>query len=353
MCFKNTRRPICKVFKLLPTKKEKIVMKKIFFTLIILLAGTQLWSQQMQTVIVEHFTNTRCSVCAARNPAFYNLLNNYPEVLHIAYHPSSPYSTCIFSQHNPVENDARTNYYGMYGGTPRVVVQGKIIQPQNPLLMASQVEDKLGQAANYTASLEQIQHSDEEVDVTIVIKKTGAGEETLNLYAVIAEKEIDYNAPNGETIHHDVFRKVLFDTPVTITNAGDSVVMNGSYSIDNEWVANQMYVALMLQDASSKSVLQSAASEVLSNPQSISDQQIKARNDLFMPNPAVNYIRLNNELENRIVNVEIYDLRGRILLTNSDVEKIDINGLTAGLYVIIARDADGFNYSTKLLKTTY
>ncbi|MCB2207611.1 MAG: T9SS type A sorting domain-containing protein [Bacteroidetes bacterium] len=328
-------------------------MKKIFIVLTILFAATQLWAQVNQTVIIEHFTNSRCSVCAARNPAFYSLINDYPEVLHIAYHPSSPYSTCIFSQHNPAENDARTNYYGIYGGTPRVVVQGKVVAPQNPLLMASQIEEKLGQAAHFSVLVEQIQNNDQEAEVNVMIKKISESEAALNLYAVIAEKEINYNAPNGETMQHDVFRKVLFDIPVTLTNVGDSVVMNGSYSIDNEWVANQMFVAVMLQDESSKAVLQSAASELLSNPQSISDQQITVRNDLFIPNPAIHFIRLNNEFEKQIVHVEIYDLRGQILLAESDVEKIDISSLNTGLYVIIARDAEGFSYSSKLLKTSY
>ena len=329
-------------------------MKKIFFLLTILFAATQLWAQVNQTVILEHFTNSRCSVCAARNPAFYSLINDYPEVLHIAYHPSSPYSTCIFSQHNPAENDARTNYYGIYGGTPRVVVQGKVVAPQNPLLMASQIEDKLEQAADFIMYVEQMQSTDEEADVTIVVKRIGNNNpENLNLYAVIAEKEIAYNAPNGESLHHDVFRKVLIDTPVSIPNLGDSLVFNTNYTIDSEWVANQMYVAVMLQEESSKAVLQSAASELLSNPQSISDQQITVRNDLFMPNPAIHNIRLNNEFENLIIHVEIYDLRGQILLAESDVEKIDISGLNAGLYVIIARDTEGISYSTKLLKTSY
>lgn len=329
------------------------MMKKLFSIAIILFAGLQLWSQQAQTVIVEHFTNSRCSICAARNPALYDLLDDYPDVLHIAYHPSAPYSTCIFSQHNPVENDARTNYYGIYGGTPRVVVQGTVIQPQNPLLMASQIEEKLGQAANYSVSVAQFQNTDQEAEVTIVIKKISESEAVLNLYAVIAEKEIDYSSPNGETVHHDVFRKVLLDEPVSLAKVGDSLVLNESYSLDNEWLANQMYVAVMLQDASSKFILQSAASDLLSNPQSISDERLSIRNDLFVPNPAVNYIRLNNTIDNQITHVELYDLRGQILLSNADVEKIDISGLEAGLYVIIARDAEGFNYSTKLLKTSY
>lgn len=326
------------------------MMKKLFTIAIILFVGLQVWSQQVQTVIVEHFTNSRCSVCAARNPALYDLLNDYPEVLHIAYHPSSPYATCIFSQHNPTENDARTNYYGIYGGTPRVVVQGKVIQPQNPLLMASQIEDNLGQEANYSISVEQIQNSGQEADVTIVIKKLGASDETLNLYAVIAESEINYDAPNGETIHHDVFRKILFDIPVSLTSIGDSVVLTESYSIHGDWLSNQMYVAAMLQDASSKSILQSKASELLSNPQSVADQKITISDNLFVPNPAVDYIRFNNAFENQFVSAEIYNLQGQKIISVLNDHIIDVGGLSDGMYIGIARTNDGKLLSSKFLK---
>jgi len=80
-------------------------------------------AQVQKNVVVEHFTNTRCGICASRNPGFFTNLNNNPDVIHLAIHPSSPYSSCVFNQHNSVDNDDRTNYYGIYGGTPRLVVQ--------------------------------------------------------------------------------------------------------------------------------------------------------------------------------------------------------------------------------------
>jgi hypothetical protein len=84
-------------------------------------------AQVPKKVVVEHFTNTRCSVCASRNPGFYNNYKTQAGVIHLAIHPSSPYAACVLSQHNPVENDARTNYYGVYGGTPVLVIQGVVI----------------------------------------------------------------------------------------------------------------------------------------------------------------------------------------------------------------------------------
>ena len=82
-------------------------------------------------MLVEHFTNTYCSVCASKNHGFYANLWRYPQVWHVAYHPSSPYAACPLSMANVPENDARTNYYGVYGGTPRLVIQGAVVTSTN------------------------------------------------------------------------------------------------------------------------------------------------------------------------------------------------------------------------------
>src|SRR5688572_14710898 len=111
---------------------RKIILFQIPF-LSILVVST--FAQTPRQVIVEHFTNTRCSICASKNPGFYSLLHgSYPQVLHIAYHPSAPYSNCYFSLQNPTENNSRTNYYGVYGSTPRAVIQGNVIPIKTPLV---------------------------------------------------------------------------------------------------------------------------------------------------------------------------------------------------------------------------
>lgn len=107
-------------------------MKKSCFMLLALLfqlaLTTQMNAQMVaKKVIVEHFTNSRCGVCASKNPSLFTNLTSHPDILHISYHPSSPYSSCVFSQSNPAENDSRTNFYGIFGGTPRIVIQGDVI----------------------------------------------------------------------------------------------------------------------------------------------------------------------------------------------------------------------------------
>jgi len=101
-------------------------MKRFYLSLVALLSFTYSEAQISQKVIAEHFTNTKCSVCASRNPGLIQNFVSNPDVLHISIHPSSPYATCIFNQHNKTENDDRTKYYGLYGSTPRLAINGNV-----------------------------------------------------------------------------------------------------------------------------------------------------------------------------------------------------------------------------------
>jgi hypothetical protein len=232
-------------------------MRKIFTFLLIALFAVPAFSQVERKAIVEHFTNTRCSVCASRNPALFDLLDNYPQVLHIAYHPSSPYSNCLFSQHNPTENDGRTNFYGIYGATPRVVLQGNVIGFQNPILTQEQLEAELGMMTDYSVSVDQVEQEGGQVDVTIEIEKVSGEAEDLDVYASIVEEFIDYTSPNGEDGHHNVFRKVLTDEQVSFASTGSTVTLNKSYSMNPEWGVTQMYVMVILQNTTTKEVIRS------------------------------------------------------------------------------------------------
>lgn len=105
------------------------------------------FAQVEQQVVLEHFTNTKRSVCASssKNPALNSNLQNHPNVIRITYHPSSPYSTCIFNQHNVSGNDDRTNQYSIYGATPRLVIQGEVISPNQNFSDANLFSDYYGE----------------------------------------------------------------------------------------------------------------------------------------------------------------------------------------------------------------
>src|SRR5215207_809064 len=100
---------------------------KVLFAASLLIAISAV-AQVPKKIMVEHFTNTKCPVCTARNPGFYANFNSQPNVLHLAVHPSQPYSACLLYQQNAAENNLRTQYYsGVFGSTPRLVINGNII----------------------------------------------------------------------------------------------------------------------------------------------------------------------------------------------------------------------------------
>jgi len=139
----------------------------LFLTVFFLSALTSISAQVEKKVIVEHFTNSRCSVCAGRNPAFFQNLDNHPDVLHIAIHPSSPYSNCLLNNNNPEENDARTNYYGIYGSTPKLVIQGENIAVNADYGSAEIFAPYLGQTSPISMNTNLILNSDNTVSAFV------------------------------------------------------------------------------------------------------------------------------------------------------------------------------------------
>jgi hypothetical protein len=327
-------------------------MKNIFTFIIILLTGFSGIAQVEKTVIIEHFTNTRCSTCASRNPALFSLLEDYPQVLHIAFHPSAPYSNCIFSMHNPAENDARTNFYGIYGGTPRVVLQGEVIGFQNPILNAGQIDAALGQTSDFMLHASQEQISSTEVDVQIVIKKVSeSSSSALNLFAVIAEKEINYAAPNGENLHHNVFRKVLSDEAFSIANIGDSVIINVSYTIDEAWTADELTITAMVQNEDNKAILQSYATETLNaGSSSIGEDEVLSLDGLLYPNPASDIIQIKGNEQNNFVKADFYAMTGNLVKSFNDPTAMNISDLPEGIYMAVLTDRKDKRHVTRIIK---
>ena len=327
-------------------------MKSIFTLLVLLMTGLASIAQVEKTVIVEHFTNTLCGACASRNPALYSLLDNYPQVIHIAFHPSAPYTGCIFSQHNVVENDARTDFYDIYGSTPRIVLQGEVIGFQNPILTADQIDAVLGQSSDYMVSSRQTQADNDEVNVRVVLRKvSGTSSQSHLLFAFIAEKEVHYSAPNGENLHHDVFRKILLDEDFSLANIGDSVVFNESYVIHGEWEPEELFITVLVQDEGTGAILQSFATETLNaGPSFINDKEILSLDGVLYPNPATDVIHISAEEQESFVKAEFYAVTGNLVKSFDRPETMNISDLPEGIYMTVLTDKQQRQYVTRIIK---
>ncbi|MEZ4917678.1 MAG: hypothetical protein R2792_01130 [Saprospiraceae bacterium] len=166
-------------------------MKKInTFLLSFLFLGTAFAQGPVQKyVLLEHFTNSKCSICASKNPAFYNLISQYPdEVHHVAIHPSVPYNTCVFYLANPTENNAWAADYNIFG-TPRVAVNGELIPSGTQLLPAAMLTGEFGQTSNLWLQVEE-SGSGNARTATVKAHTMGALSSTnLKLFVAVVEKQ--------------------------------------------------------------------------------------------------------------------------------------------------------------------
>ena len=239
---------------------QKIIA--LFFA--IFLFVTTAFSQTPRKVIIEHFTNTDCSICASKNPAFFATLRNYPQVIHIAYHPDQPHPTCRLSHENRPENIARTQFYSVYGATPRAVISGTVIPPKSPMVDTLDITSQLHQFSAISLVSKMKWISADSIDVvTIVITTDTMRYRKVYLLVNVTEDTIVYTGTNGEREHFDVFHKQLYSgrglsfTPST--NIGDTVFIHTGFrvsQVDSVWQKSRINLISMVQDSATKFVYQ-------------------------------------------------------------------------------------------------
>jgi hypothetical protein len=304
------------------------------FLFLQLYAGVQ--AQVEKNVVVEHFTNTRCSICASRNPGFYTNLGGQSNVLHLAIHPSNPYSNCVLNNHNTSENDARTKFYGLFNGTPRLVIQGEVINVSADYSSAAIFTPYKGQVSPLAVTILLAEQGSDSITTSVIVKTVAAntlGE--LSLFAAATEEQVNYAAPNGEKVHHDVFRKSYFEiSGKTFTPAatiGDSVVLTGIVAKSAAWIASNMYTLAIVSETANKRVVQAARSEALNTSTGFSEKNL-LESSVF-PVPAGDYLEVivDGGFKGEAV---LYDLGGRIVQKQSfeSGQRIPVADLAPGMY---------------------
>ncbi len=307
------------------------------------LTTSLLFAQVPQTVVVEHFTNTRCSICASRNPGFYANLANQENTIHIAFHPSSPYPSCLLNEYNMSENDGRTNYYGLFGSTPDFVIQGNIISPSSNFSSPALFTPFQNQTTPVSI---QIRHIISGSSVTLratIITEAPNSLGNLRLFAGLKEDVLNYVAPNGENVHYDVFRDSYFSvdgTQVSLAESiGDSVVVTASLPLDASWDLNNISSLLILQQEDNKAVVQAAEFGLNEIPLSVS-KNLALEYKVF-PNPSnsvVNIVAPNNTFSN----YEVYSALGNKLKEGMFVGQITftVSDLPKGIYFLKIRQSN-------------
>lgn len=240
-------------------------MKKFFLLLLLIPAFEALIAQTpaKKYLLLEHITNSRCSICKTKNPAFYSLIGQAQyadDIHHISYHPSFPYSTCVFYLANTTENNARAALYAAQS-TPQLAINGQHQSPIGPLLSEATLQAKLNQTSPAYLQVTETSAGGAERLATVNVHTVGdAPTSGYKLYAALVEKTINLTTPNGEPVHYNVFRKMLPDLnglPFTPPAPGQSATFYFTYTINPAWNANEMYVVAFLQNPATKDILNS------------------------------------------------------------------------------------------------
>lgn len=315
-------------------------MRKSILFSAALIGTLQLFSQVPKKVVVEHFTNTKCSVCASRNPGFYTNLNSQTGIIHLAVHPSSPYSGCLLNQHNVSENDARTNYYGIYGSTPRLVIQGVVISSQADYSSASIFAPHLGQTSPASIKIVQSKYGNDSIRSRIVIKTEASHSlSNLNLFVALAEDAITYTGSNGEPMHYDVFRKSLTGATGVVVNlpatVGDSLVFSMASPMNGAWDNSKLFTLAILQDAATKAVIQSGSVPASSNAVATGIESWNAvGSNVIVSIEGQKIVVKQNRISEKI-QLNVYSIEGKSLLSKSlenNVEQVELPENASGIY---------------------
>ncbi len=332
-------------------------MKKFF---LLLLSGLIFQALPAQTlakkyVLLEQITNSRCSICKSKNPAFYSLIGQAQyasDVHHIAYHPSFPYNTCVFYLANTTENNARAALYASQS-TPQLALNGTHLSPDGPLLPEPTLQAALNQTSPVYLQVTETTGVGAERVATVNIHTVGEVPSGYKLYAALVEKTINLTTPNNEPVHYNVFRKMLPDlNGLTFTPAalGQSVTFSIPYTLNPAWNPNEMYVVAFLQNPTTKDVLNSGTK--FDAAVSATGEANKPQSLRITPNP-VNAQAFAQIGDDQAEQVEIFGSNGQraVLAFSSEQNAVSFStaSLAPGLYFLKITGKKGV-YTGKMVK---
>ena len=202
-------------------------------------------------VLAELFTATWCGYCPSATNAINKLAEEHkPNLVVLQYHPqgSDPFGND--------ETDARISYYGV-DGYPTMIFDGTLWDVGGSAKTYNSykqiIESQLTLPAEVTISFTgTLQDFTADIAISNMIPQTSA-----KVRFVVYEKDIPYDAPNGEKIFTFTVRKTLNEEAVSLS-AGQKVSLKRTFQPQPEWEPQNMGVAVFVQKDDTHEVLQAA-----------------------------------------------------------------------------------------------
>ncbi len=332
------------------------------FIAILTLTFDTLQAQVPKTIMVEHFTNTRCGICGSRNPSFISYLNTRTDVLHMSVHPSRPYSTCELNKHNTTENDDRTKFYsGVFGSTPRIVLSGQVIAANVNYASMSTYAPYTAQMSPVSISIDPIEYAQATDSLTFrVVLHTESTHSlgNLSLFLAVTEDTVFYNAPNGESRHYNVFRKsataVTGDPAMAASMVGDSTVYVYRMKYNADWDFKRINATVIVQETATKEVVQATRqtemNETNQGPNSVNSINAPMQPISVYPNPLAGEV-LHLQHTTKVQSMELYNLNGdQVASKVGHADEWVLEDLMPGAYVLRIQDEEHGIHTQLLFK---
>jgi hypothetical protein len=247
----------------------------------------------------------------------------------------------LFSTQNKAENDARTRYYDVFGGTPIFAING-----EERGSSAMQNVSVYNSFDNKTTPIDVIVNifpaGTDSIGVDVNIKAVAEHNLTnLTLYVPLTEDTVFYNAPNGEKQHYDVFRKsftgqnaITFEAPKIGEN---DYVFSANIAKSEIWDLNRLR-AVAIVNASDLTVVQAGQSALFDATVSSTDSDYN-RNSIQLtlyPNPSLEL--LNIEVDGDMIGTfyTIIDMKGSLMIKDVISQtnfSINTSNLPVGQYI--------------------
>jgi len=336
----NFSRDTCPVFipYLCSVYNLEIMIRNILGGFLILTSGILAAQSSPNYVLVEHFTNTYCSICNSRNPALYGVMDKYDaQIHHISYHPSVPYNQCPLYNYNRDGNKARQDYYGVFS-TPTMYINGNRSSSN-----ASQFEGDLANQMVLNQKVRIIVDEGSSRSRSVVLKiatEQSVPSGNYRLFVALAERYLEFDANNGEKEHFDVFRTMITSNdgdPLDLPMPGEEIVLQFEATVPTDISNDEAYVIAYIQNEETKDVVGSGTKF---DQVSTSLEEAAMEIGLSMyPNPADVVLEVELGSEYQIHRYVILDVQGghmreRKMSVPEKATTIDLLSMLPGTYLL-------------------